>query len=56
MVKITLYFVQKGERFDVNSVSPKNDMELRDLAATVVIIFTELRAILVFTKQLLITG
>ena len=48
---VTPYFVQKGERFDVNSVSlilsmtPNNDMELRDLAATVVIIFTGLRAI-----------
>jgi len=50
-LKVTPYFVQKGERFDVNSVSlilsmtPNNDMELRDLAATVVIIFTGLRAI-----------
>jgi len=50
-LKISPHYVQEGARCDVNSVllifsmSPRNDMELHDLAATVVIIFTGLRAI-----------
>jgi hypothetical protein len=58
---ISPHFVQNGERFDVNlvslivSMSPRNDMELRDLAATVVIILLDL-GLSVYTKQLLTTG
>jgi len=43
-LKVNPYFVKKGGRFDVNSVSLILSMT-RDLAATVVIIFTGLRAI-----------
>lgn len=49
-LKVNPYFVHKGECFDTSAVSmilsmtSLNDMELRDLLATVVIVFTGLRA------------
>jgi len=47
-LKISPHYVQEGARCDVNSVLlifSMSNMELHDLAATVVIIFTGLRAI-----------